>query len=192
MTINVVKPQAQKATITSFSPASGPVGTEVTIIGTNLLSTTQVTFNGKIATNLQVVSASTVKATVPAGAKSGKIALTTASGTVSSSTKFTVTAGLAAASEVGLQVVDQQELMAYPNPFYDKATISFGLRDGGDYSVSLYDARGALVKVLQEGVATSGTVTRVEVDGASIARGLYLVKMQTSEGIRTIKLLFVK
>ena len=56
-----------KPTITSFSPTSATVGTEVTIKGTNLAGATKVTFNGTIAT---VVSdkASKIKAYVSAGA----------------------------------------------------------------------------------------------------------------------------
>ena len=36
--------------ITNFKPTSGPVGTKVTITGTNLSGATKVTFNGKPAT----------------------------------------------------------------------------------------------------------------------------------------------
>ena len=78
-------------TISSFSPASGPAGAAVTITGTNLESTTAVTFNGTTA-SFHVGSARTVTATVPAGATSGKIALTTSLGTAQSGGDFTVTA----------------------------------------------------------------------------------------------------
>jgi hypothetical protein len=77
-------------TITSFSPTSGPVGTIVTITGTGLTQTTKVTFNGKSAT-FTVNSDSQVTATVPTGATTGKIKVTTNGGSVSSSTNFTVT-----------------------------------------------------------------------------------------------------
>ena len=56
--------------ITSFSPASGPVGMTVTITGTNFISLTSVTFNGVEANGSY--NATTVTATVPSGATTGK------------------------------------------------------------------------------------------------------------------------
>ena len=75
--------------ITSFSPESGPVGTPVTITGAGLEQTTKVTFDGKSAT-FTVISDTEVKADVPAGAVSGKIAVTTKGGSATSATSFTV------------------------------------------------------------------------------------------------------
>jgi len=77
-------------TITTFSPASGCVGSTVQINGTNLNGTTAVTFNGLSATFTQV-SSTKVTATVPTGATSGRIAVTTPSGSTQSATDFTVT-----------------------------------------------------------------------------------------------------
>jgi uncharacterized repeat protein (TIGR03803 family) len=77
--------------ILSFNPTSGPVGTSVVITGTSLLQTTKVTFGGVGATTLTVNSDTQVTAIVPAGAKTGKIAITTPGGTAQSATSFTVT-----------------------------------------------------------------------------------------------------
>ncbi|MFY9558719.1 MAG: choice-of-anchor tandem repeat GloVer-containing protein [Terriglobales bacterium] len=77
--------------ITSFSPASGPVGTVVTITGVSLTQTTKVTFGGVVATSFTVNSDTQVTATVPSGAKTGKIVITTPGGMATSTTNFTVT-----------------------------------------------------------------------------------------------------
>jgi hypothetical protein len=77
-------------TITSFSPTSGPVGTSVTITGTSFTGTTKVTFDGVAATTFKVVSETEITATVPTGAKTGKIAVTTSGVLVDSKTSFTV------------------------------------------------------------------------------------------------------
>src|SRR5207302_622175 len=76
--------------IASFSPASGPVGTTVTISGTNFTGATAVTFNTAGA-GFTVDSASSMRAQVPSGATTGPIRVTTPSGTATSSTSFTVT-----------------------------------------------------------------------------------------------------
>jgi len=77
--------------IKSFTPTSGPVGTQVTITGVSLTQTTKVTFGGTAATSFTVDSDSEVTATVPTGAKTGQIAITTLGGTAASSGIFTVT-----------------------------------------------------------------------------------------------------
>ena len=78
-------------TISSFSPPSGTVGTNVTIIGTGLTQTTGVSFGGVAATAFTVSSDTQVTASVPTGALTGKIAITTPGGTATSSGTFTVT-----------------------------------------------------------------------------------------------------
>ena len=77
--------------IKSFSPAKGPVGTDVTITGTTFTGTTKVTFGGVSATSFEMIDDSHVGALVPTGAKTGKIEITTPAGTGTSATNFTVT-----------------------------------------------------------------------------------------------------
>jgi uncharacterized repeat protein (TIGR03803 family) len=77
--------------ITTFSPISGPVGTSVVITGQTFTGATTVTFGGIKATSFTVDSYTQITATVPTGAKTGKIAISTPSGTATSSSKFTVT-----------------------------------------------------------------------------------------------------
>jgi uncharacterized repeat protein (TIGR03803 family) len=76
--------------ITTFLPASGAAGTPVTITGNSLTQTTQVAFGSVPATSFTVVSDTEVIATVPTGALSGVIAITTAGGKTWSTTNFTV------------------------------------------------------------------------------------------------------
>jgi outer membrane protein assembly factor BamB len=82
-----------KPKIDGFTPASGPVGTTVTISGSALLGASAVTFNGTPAT-YNVDSYSQITATVPDGATSGPIGVTTKYGTATSATSFTVTASV--------------------------------------------------------------------------------------------------
>ena len=77
-------------TLTSFTPTSGPVGTSVTITGTNFTGATSVTFNGVSATTFNVGSATKITATVPAGATTGPIKVATPVGSATSTSNFTV------------------------------------------------------------------------------------------------------
>src|SRR5439155_2007675 len=74
--------------ITGFTPASGPVGTSVTISGTNFSGTSAVAFNG-VSASFTANSATSIQATVPAGATTGTISVTTLGGTATSAGSFT-------------------------------------------------------------------------------------------------------
>ena len=77
--------------VLSFNPSSGKVGTTVVITGGGLTAASKVTFGGVKATLYTVNTASQITATVPIGAKTGKIAVTTPQATTTSSATFTVT-----------------------------------------------------------------------------------------------------
>jgi uncharacterized repeat protein (TIGR03803 family) len=85
-----IGPLAIPPNILSFSPTSGPVGTQVKITGTTFTGASQVTFGGVAATTFQVIDDSHLDAIVPKGAKTGKIGVTTPGGTGTSTKNFTV------------------------------------------------------------------------------------------------------
>jgi RHS repeat-associated protein len=82
--------------ITDFNPKRGPVGTQVTITGTNLkvdANDPAVTFagsNGRLPALVSSASATQVVATVPNAAITGTIELTHVGGTAATATPFTV------------------------------------------------------------------------------------------------------
>ena len=77
-------------TVTGFTPATGPVGTGVTLTGTHFLGATEVRFNGVRAVEFEVVSGTSMEAVVPPGATSGPISVVTPGGTAVSTEPFTV------------------------------------------------------------------------------------------------------
>ncbi|MFZ0279723.1 MAG: choice-of-anchor tandem repeat GloVer-containing protein [Candidatus Sulfotelmatobacter sp.] len=70
-------------------PTSREVGQCVRILGTDLIGATSVTFNG-VSASFIVVSATEITATVPAGATTGTVEVTTPSGTLQSKLAFHV------------------------------------------------------------------------------------------------------
>ncbi|MGH9432855.1 MAG: choice-of-anchor tandem repeat GloVer-containing protein [Terriglobia bacterium] len=70
-------------------PAAGKVGQRVLILGNNLTGSTSVTFNG-ISATFTVSSRTLITATVPVGATSGNVQVTTPSGTLTSNAPFRV------------------------------------------------------------------------------------------------------
>jgi len=90
--LSVSRGNASQVSIIDFSPNGGPVGTEVTIFGTAFSATPSqntVTFNGVAAT---VTSSSTTQivTTVPTGATTGPISVSSPSGIATTSTSFVV------------------------------------------------------------------------------------------------------
>ena len=79
-------------TITSFTPTSGPVGTSVTITGTNLADVTAVTVNGTAGTITGTPTATSLTFTVGAGSTTGTVSVTAPGGSATSTGTFTVTA----------------------------------------------------------------------------------------------------
>jgi hypothetical protein len=71
-------------------PASASVGQQILLWGSHLLGATSVTFNGVPASTYQVNSSQAVMATVPSGATTGPIKLTTANGQITTKQNFTV------------------------------------------------------------------------------------------------------
>lgn len=73
----------------STVPTSAAVGTKVTILGTELTGATSVTFNG-VAATIETITANDIITTVPAGATTGFVEVTTPAGTLNSNLVFTV------------------------------------------------------------------------------------------------------
>ncbi|WP_390624752.1 IPT/TIG domain-containing protein [Anthocerotibacter panamensis] len=76
--------------ITGFSPASGIVGSPVTITGTDFTGVFAVSFGGVPVSSFTVDSSTQIRTTVPVGATSGSIRVSTPGGTAVSSASFGV------------------------------------------------------------------------------------------------------
>jgi len=88
-----VTPSPSVPTISSFTPTSGPVGTPLTIVGTNFDPSpagNAITLNGTACQTLGAVPTQ-LNTAVPNNGTSGQIRVTTSAGTALSSTNFTVT-----------------------------------------------------------------------------------------------------
>ena len=88
--LEVCCPLIPAPVVSSFTPTSGMVGTVVTIIGTDFTAATDVTFDMTPATTFVVDSDLQITATVPVGATTGLVQVTTPAGSGSSAAPFTV------------------------------------------------------------------------------------------------------
>jgi len=183
-------------TITNFSPTVGAFGTAVTITGTNYDTATtknKVTFNPAYAV-VTTASSTSLGATVPVGAQSGKIGVVTVNGGVTSANDFfvtpagvapadvqftgrivvggsTLTATISTANKVGLVVFDgvagQRLNLGMTNVTIASSTVSFIKPDGTVLSLGSYGAGGALDSPV---LPVTGTYT-ILIDPASTYTG---------------------
>ena len=80
---------------------------------------------------------------------------------------------------------------AFPNPFNPSTKLSFGLPTDGNVEVNVFDVNGRLISSLVNSFMTAGSY-EVEWNGVNQPSGMYLVKVQFDNEIRTEKIMLVK
>ncbi len=83
-------PKVLPPTLARFTPTRGPVGSQVTLVGTDFHGATAVVFNGVGAARFEVVSGTRIEAVVPLQATSGPIRVVAPGGIAESADHFTV------------------------------------------------------------------------------------------------------
>ncbi|HEX9997489.1 MAG TPA: S8 family serine peptidase [Abditibacterium sp.] len=155
--------------ITSFSPISGPAGTEVTLTGANFSGATMVKFNAKPAA-FTLVSDIQITATVPLTATTGRISVTTPAGTASSVVSFTVTSPVI--SSFSPTSGPEGLLVTINGAKFDSATtVRF---NGVDAAFAIVSAAKITATVPQG--ATTGPISVVNAAGTATSVGNFLVK----------------
>ncbi|MEW6511434.1 MAG: T9SS type A sorting domain-containing protein [Bacteroidota bacterium] len=79
----------------------------------------------------------------------------------------------------------------YPNPFNPSTTISYRLGSAGPVSLTVYDALGREVTLLAGGHQEAGSHT-VTWNAAGLASGVYIARLESSEGSMMVRMLLVK
>ena len=80
---------------------------------------------------------------------------------------------------------------AYPNPFNSVMRIGYALPEAADVRLSVYDVTGRLVTELVRGRMQIGMHTAV-LDGADLASGVYLIRLDAAGKTSQIKVALVK
>jgi hypothetical protein len=78
-------------------------------------------------------------------------------------------------------------VQCFPNPCRDYAKLRFGLREGGEVKIGLYDMRGVKLEDLTEQYLDAGFY-ELEINAALLEAGTYFFRLQTNESFCTIKL----
>ncbi len=87
--------------------------------------------------------------------------------------------------------VDDMTVANYPNPFNPVTVIAYRLLEPGRVRLAIYDVLGRQVAVLVNGHAHPGRHTAT-FDGAGLASGIYLVRLEADGTTRTLRITLMK
>ena len=83
-------------------------------------------------------------------------------------------------------------MSSYPNPFANSTTVSFQLDVDAVVTVNVYDVTGKVIATLYNGGVNANETYDVVFDASSLAQGMYLCKLSTSDASVTHKLVLIK
>ncbi|MFD3003009.1 serine hydrolase [Pontibacter toksunensis] len=202
LSFTVLQPSIQ-----AFYPNKGWPGSKVLLVGRHLGTTREVYFNGVKAEKFKAYFDFLILAEVPQGATTGKISvLLSGGGRAYTSSDFTIyrIPFLAAKVEeaesqsddkaaMAEALIQEQELMAYPNPFTEQVTLVFTLAHTQPVDVKVHDIKGREVGVLYRGEAQGNSRYQLTwKPGKELSPGLYILRLQTPGEVRQQKIMLTK
>ncbi|SHI68178.1 hypothetical protein SAMN02745146_1374 [Hymenobacter daecheongensis DSM 21074] len=174
---NFIVTGAAAPVINSFAPATGPVGTLVTISGTDLQNTVAVLFNGVSTNTFTVLNPTQLTARVPVGATTGRITIFTTTNSAISNQQFVVNTGTATRNDQ-----DLAGFALYPNPAHDLLTITLPAGTAPKPAVHVRDLTGRVL--LRAHLTADGQLSL-----RGLPPGLYLLTVGEGPQAITRKLL---
>lgn len=82
-------------------------------------------------------------------------------------------------------------LQSHPNPTTGETTISYQIQTAGMVKLELFDPAGRLVGVIEEGMRNQGSHT-IRYQAESLPQGMYLIRLTTPDGLRSLPLVISK
>ena len=80
-----------------------------------------------------------------------------------------------------IAVVDAPvEMLVYPNPFSESATVQFTLRKAEKVSIGIYNLVGQEILMVNEGTLSKGD-HKITIDGSDLVQGIYFVNVKVRE-----------
>ncbi len=147
--------------VTSFTPASGQVGQEVTVVGQNFQGTSTVEFGG-VQSSFVVDSDTQIRATVPSGAVTGKIKVTNFGVSGESSTAFTVEQPpVTGDMEIVINADDEFDL--YVNGVFAGSNAEWNIAK--NYTAPLRSGDNVIAVLGKNDGGSAGLIAEVRVDG---------------------------
>jgi hypothetical protein len=105
-----------------------------------------------------------------------RIAIRSADGSMTYSSEIEASIGLEADFEIG---------DVFPNPFGERGSLSFSVRESQPVSVDVYNLLGQRVQSVFAQQVTANQTETVRLDGSTLSNGTYFVRVQGSDFVAT-------
>ena len=158
-------------TITSFTPLAVGIGNPVTISGTNFRGASFVGFNGTSATFTMNAAGTIITATVPPEATAGKITVTTAGGTITSASDYTVVPAPTITSFTPSSGAEGTAVTITGTNFTNASAVRFN----GTAAISFSIVSDTSITVTVRTGATTGTISVTTPGGTATSSSNYTV-----------------
>ena len=186
-TINLATPNftvnGATPNITDFTPASGPVGTQITINGSNLSGATSVTVNGTAVQSIDSNTAVQIKVTVASATTgSGPIVVNTPGGQATSATNFTVAAAPTVTSFTPTAGLTGASVVISGTGFTGASAVKFNGTSATTFTVD----SDIQITVTVPGSATSGLVSVTTSNGTGTSANPFTVGAPTVTELHSV------
>jgi|GEM_PF-1943116 len=102
-------------------------------------------------------------------------------------------------SEASMSTVDKDQLIndqefitVFPNPSSAHFFLNFKTSQTGKVSLRLYDIQGKLVKTIYEGLLEKGIFKKIKMETRKLSGGMYVARLQTTNGVNDKKIMIIK
>ncbi len=160
--------------ITSFTPASGPIGTVVTVNGHYLAAVPTAAVNGTSA----VVDVTAITVTIAAGSTTGRITVTTPGGTATSATNFIVYSSPPTITPIGNQTINFLNTATAALPF----SVGDALTPAASLTVTATSSNLTLFPVIRIVLGGAGAARTVTVTPAAGQSGTGTITLTVTDG----------
>ena len=174
--LSISRGSSSQLSILEFSPNKAPVGSPVTIYGTAFSPTPSentVKFNGTVAT-VTSSTATQILTSVPAGATTGPISVTTSAGTVNSSTPFTVGSDAPVINSFTPTIGSAGTTVTISGSNFESATSANRVEFNGTRSIVTVASPTSLTTTVPTG-ATSGRVSNTTPAGTGVSSDYFFI-----------------
>jgi hypothetical protein len=79
----------------------------------------------------------------------------------------------------------------YPNPFTDKATIRYELKESGNVHIAIYDVYGKQVKLLLNNEQSAG-IYNLQLEASHLPEGIYFCKLNSGRQFESVQMVLIK
>ena len=84
------------------------------------------------------------------------------------------------------------QLVLYPNPVNNNATVAFYLMQSANLSVKVLDINGRVIATIADNASFNAGTQNLSIDASALEAGVYMVRLYNNETASTIRFVVVR